>query len=294
MLDVMHHFSSGYKAMFTKTAYEGLQAMRQACGGAGFSAWSGFSLLIDDYAPTTTYEGDNSVMTMQSGRYVMKTMGLIAKGVKAKGIFKYLNEIENLCRLKIKPQHFGQILDMDVLRESLRIKAAYEVKRVFGIFTSKANGDMKVMTDSFSIDVIGMAKAHLVYTVFDNFEAGINQFKCPRLRKHLSNLCMFYALKELQENSRPLFETGYFSQDGEPVQMIQDAMRSLAEQLRPNLLNLVEAHGATDDMIMSAIGNKYGDIYEKQLQLAKGSRLNQTKVHPAWKENMLPIVMGKL
>jgi acyl-CoA oxidase len=57
-----HHLSSGLKSYESKITYEGLDAIRQACGGAGFSQWSGLPLLEVDYAPNTTFEGDNTVM----------------------------------------------------------------------------------------------------------------------------------------------------------------------------------------------------------------------------------------
>lgn len=41
MLDVLHHFTSGIKAINTDVTYKGLDELRQACGGAGFSAASG-------------------------------------------------------------------------------------------------------------------------------------------------------------------------------------------------------------------------------------------------------------
>ena len=37
MLDPMHHFTSGYKSIFTDFSYYGIDELRQACGGAGFS-----------------------------------------------------------------------------------------------------------------------------------------------------------------------------------------------------------------------------------------------------------------
>lgn len=62
LLDYSHHISSGQKAFFTKIAYEGIENLRQLCGGAGFSAWSGLPGLIGDYAPNVTFEGDNTLM----------------------------------------------------------------------------------------------------------------------------------------------------------------------------------------------------------------------------------------
>ena len=36
MLDILHHFSSGMKALATEMTYVGSDELRQACGGAGF------------------------------------------------------------------------------------------------------------------------------------------------------------------------------------------------------------------------------------------------------------------
>ena len=44
MLEMLHHFSSGFKAYMTDLALEGMDAMRQACGGAGFHLASGVAL----------------------------------------------------------------------------------------------------------------------------------------------------------------------------------------------------------------------------------------------------------
>ena len=44
-LDGMHHTSAGFKAAFSRIAYDGIDSCRQACGGAGFSAHSGLPSL---------------------------------------------------------------------------------------------------------------------------------------------------------------------------------------------------------------------------------------------------------
>lgn len=61
-LELMHHLSAGFKAAFTKIAYDGIDTTRQACGGAGFNAFSGLPQIQADFAPNTTLEGDNTVM----------------------------------------------------------------------------------------------------------------------------------------------------------------------------------------------------------------------------------------
>ena len=50
------------------------------------------------------------------------------------------------------------------------------------------------------------------------------------------------------------------------------------------MIPLIESFGVADQMIVSSIGNSYGDIYETQLQWAKDSRLNETPVAKGFKE----------
>jgi acyl-CoA oxidase len=61
-LDVLHHFCSGMKSVFSQEGFDNLLVIRQSLGGAGYSAWSGIPRLIEDYSPNVTFEGDNTVM----------------------------------------------------------------------------------------------------------------------------------------------------------------------------------------------------------------------------------------
>lgn len=58
-LDLMHHYTSGMKSLFTQEAYDSLLQIRQCIGGAGYSAWSGIPRLIEDYSPQITFEGQH-------------------------------------------------------------------------------------------------------------------------------------------------------------------------------------------------------------------------------------------
>jgi acyl-CoA oxidase len=43
LLDELHHFAAGLKALSTDYAYEGIDKLRLACGGAGFTMASGIA-----------------------------------------------------------------------------------------------------------------------------------------------------------------------------------------------------------------------------------------------------------
>lgn len=73
LLADLHATSCGLKALGSTTAAEGLEVCRRACGGHGYSAFGGIGAWYADYLPTTTWEGDNYMLTQQVARYVSNT-----------------------------------------------------------------------------------------------------------------------------------------------------------------------------------------------------------------------------
>lgn len=62
LLDILHHFSAGMKALVTDFCYVGTDELRQACGGAGFLLSSGIADWWGEAAPFPTFEGVNVIM----------------------------------------------------------------------------------------------------------------------------------------------------------------------------------------------------------------------------------------
>lgn len=61
-LDMLHHFTSGLKSLFSTMAYDGIETVRVNCGAAGYSVWSLLPEIWSSYSPVPIYEGDNTVM----------------------------------------------------------------------------------------------------------------------------------------------------------------------------------------------------------------------------------------
>ena len=61
LLADLHATSCGLKALTSTTAAEGLEVCRRACGGHGYSSFSGIGSWYSDYLPTTTWEGMSNV-----------------------------------------------------------------------------------------------------------------------------------------------------------------------------------------------------------------------------------------
>lgn len=72
LLADLHATSCGLKSLSSTIAAEGLEVCRRACGGHGYSSFSGIGPYYADYLPTTTWEGDNYMLTQQVARYVSR------------------------------------------------------------------------------------------------------------------------------------------------------------------------------------------------------------------------------
>ena len=60
----MHTNLSGLKALISNDCYEGLKIIRECCGAAGFSKFSGIINTIDMLSAFVTLEGDGVVMNL--------------------------------------------------------------------------------------------------------------------------------------------------------------------------------------------------------------------------------------
>lgn len=78
-----------------------MEICRKACGGHGFSQYSGFPSLIFEYAPNITQEGENTVLYLQVARHLMKGYkGMLVNNKKVKGSIKYIENYNKLLHQK--------------------------------------------------------------------------------------------------------------------------------------------------------------------------------------------------
>jgi len=100
-----------------------LDSLRQACGGAGFSAHSGLPYLVTEYAPHTIVEGMNDVMAQQSARFLMKNIKNVAAGKQPVEALAYLNMLSQANELRCKARAAADMRRLEVVEDALRARA---------------------------------------------------------------------------------------------------------------------------------------------------------------------------
>lgn len=64
----IHATSAGLKAFTTACMMHGIEQCRLACGGHGFSQASGLPKIYGSHVPACTYEGEHTVLLLQTAR----------------------------------------------------------------------------------------------------------------------------------------------------------------------------------------------------------------------------------
>ena len=91
-LNSTHALSSGLKAIFTSDTMKALEIMRRAAGGHGFSSYAGIALVSSEVSPTVTYEGENTILLLQTARFINKSLESISKKQSVVDISQHLLE----------------------------------------------------------------------------------------------------------------------------------------------------------------------------------------------------------
>ena len=131
-LDELHHLTSGFKSLHSQQTYDGLLEIRQALGGAGYSAWSGIPQLIDNYSPQVTFEGDNTVMLIQSTRYLKKLYKKAMNGAKMSSpLFEYLNHVDANLKKVCSAKTPEDLCSPSLILEALEVNACHHIKSTF-------------------------------------------------------------------------------------------------------------------------------------------------------------------
>lgn len=111
------------------------------------------------------------------------------------------------------------------------------------------------------------------------------------LWRQLLRCLRVFAGNDLVNNCVSLHVCGYFNH--EQSQHLREYYKRTLTELWPHVLNIIESYFHTDNVLNSAIGNSYGDIYEQQLEWAKNSKLNKKGV-PSFDKYMKPFYTSKL
>jgi acyl-CoA oxidase len=265
MLADLHATSCGLKALASTIAAEGLEVCRRACGGHGYSSFSGIGSWYADYLPTTTWEGDNYMLTQQVARYLLKSARSVLKGNAPD------NDTTQILSYYLKRQDMGAAFD--VIGEDDELVAAFAWRSAFLTFEAlKHRDEDKKSWNSLLVDFWRLSTAHSQYMVVKNFHDALNNLETTQsLDKEtltlLRKLFRLFALHTLEQKA-----SEFFTSAATTVKQIQlartKAVMTLLEEIRPHAVRLVDAWKFPDWQLDSSLGRFDGKVYEDMFHRA--------------------------
>uniref|UniRef100_A0AAQ6AC92 Acyl-coenzyme A oxidase n=1 Tax=Amphiprion ocellaris TaxID=80972 RepID=A0AAQ6AC92_AMPOC len=280
-LPELHALSAGLKAFTTWETNSAIEVCRMSCGGHGYSQSSALPDIYVDFTPTCTYEGENSVMMLQTARYLVKSYRQAKAGQRLSGIVSYLNEAQNRG---VQPQPVAarptvvDVNDLSSLVEVYKLRAAILVDLAAKSIQQELQR-RKSQEDAWNnsaIDLVRASDAHCHYVVVKLFADKLGEVGDTAIHSVLSTLALLYALHGITKNSGDFLQAGLLSVP--QVMQISLRIKELLSQLRRNAVALVDAFDIHDKKLNSVLGRYDGNVYEHMFEWARRSPLNATEV----------------
>ncbi|XP_030389818.1 peroxisomal acyl-coenzyme A oxidase 1 isoform X3 [Gopherus evgoodei] len=290
-LPELHALTAGLKAFTSWIANAGIEECRMACGGHGYSRCSGLPDIYVTFTPCCTYEGENTVMMLQTARFLIKSYTQVCSGQLVSGMVSYLNDLSGQ---HIQPQQVAarptavHINDPASLVEAYKLRASRFVEVAAKNLQAELNR-RKSQEDAWnrtSVDLVRASEAHCHYVVVKLFTTQLSEINDAAVHAVMNNLCLLYALYGISKHTGDFLQAGILT-DAQVTQVYQ-RVKELLAAIRPNAVALVDAFDFHDNCLASVLGRYDGNIYENMFEWAKKSPLNKTEVHEAFHKHLKP------
>ncbi|SDA01441.1 BZ3500_MvSof-1268-A1-R1_Chr10-1g02669 [Microbotryum saponariae] len=291
-LKEVHATSAGLKAFCTWNGLETIEKCRASCGGHGYSAYTGLASMYNDQAVQCTWEGDNTILTLQAGRSLITAYADAKAGQTLPGGTAYLNRLPEILSRKCPSD--DKALDADVLGEAWAVAAANSVKNAAERFEEYlAEGKEKdEAMELTSQERFVAAKVHTAGYIYRRFVDAIKELSATEDPSNgvvatLEKICRLYGAWSIEENAGQFLKYEFYT----PKQMdrITAEVTSLCGELRHCAASLVDAFNYSDHIINSPLGVYSGDVYKVYFDRVRESNPHET-VHPYFERIIKPLI----
>jgi acyl-CoA oxidase len=290
LLADLHASSSGLKSLCTTMAVQGIEDCRRACGGHGYSMFSGLGSFYQDYLPNVTWEGDNYVLTQQTARYLAKQFRSVAANKTKESdmnftsgyLFEYLQNPNSKC----PAVEASDFMNPEVLLNAFRFRAASMTQKLVHQLDNQGKS-----WNSMTVEIARVSKAHTQLVLLSNFVTGLQAARSEvssNTMQALRNMAMLFGSHTLEQELADFLVSQYLSPD--QAGMVKDLTLDLLSKVRPDAVALVDAFALPDYYLHSALGRYDGKVYESMTEMAEREPLNHKLVTDSYEECIKPLV----
>jgi acyl-CoA oxidase len=290
LLADLHASSSGLKSLCTTMAVQGIEDCRRACGGHGYSMFSGLGSFYQDYLPNVTWEGDNYVLTQQTARYLTKQFrGVAANKTKESDLnftSAYMYDFIQNPNSRCPAVEAADFVNPEILLSAFRFRAASMTQKLVDQLDNHGKS-----WNSMTVEIARVSKAHTQLVLLSNFITGIQSARSELSASTMAALkimALLFASHTLEQELADFLVSQYLSPD--QAAMVKDFTLDLLTKVRPDAIALVDSFGLPDYYLHSALGRYDGKVYESMTEMAEMEPLNHKLVTESYEECIKPLV----
>ncbi|XP_076175470.1 acyl-coenzyme A oxidase 1 [Ptiloglossa arizonensis] len=289
-LPELHAVSCCLKAVASADAATGVEQLRLACGGHGYMDASNLPATYGLVTAVCTYEGENTVLLLQTARYLVKAWKQAVRGQPLPGTIQYLTVLSK----GTKKRHWKNSLNC--------IIKAHQAVAAGKIRLATENMDRRIHNgisaedawNQTSIELARCAEAHCRTFIVMRFAESVKNAVSvsKELREVLQHLCELYAVYWVLQRLGDFLQ--FSSLGNEDVPVLQTRLEELLAAIRPNAVGIVDGFDIRDEILGSALGAYDGNVYERLFAEAMKSPLNQQSVNESFEKYLKPFLKSNL
>ncbi|XP_017868328.1 PREDICTED: probable peroxisomal acyl-coenzyme A oxidase 1 [Drosophila arizonae] len=290
-LPEMHALACCLKAICSADASAGVEICRLSCGGHGFMDCSNFPAIYGMTTAVCTYEGENTVMLLQTARYLVKVYGQALAGEKLVPTVAYINEAIKLKKFVNFDCTLESIVKAFQFVAANKTRVAYEQIEM----RRRQGHSTEVAANLSGIFLTGAADLHgrafLAQTAYTELTA-ISKQVSPALADVLKVVLELYLVDACLNRIGDFLRFIEFT-DAD-VTKLEMRLESCLKRLRPNSVALVDSFDLHDRVLDSALGAYDGKVYDHIFESIKKNPLNKEPVNESFHKYLKPFMKAHL
>jgi acyl-CoA oxidase len=288
-LPELHALSCCLKAVCTNEATAGIHSLRLACGGHGYLNSSGLNNIFVHATAAQTYEGENTILLLQTARYLMKAWKQALNGEKLPPTVAYLTKY---TKISGKQKFDGSV---EGILRMMEATAAHFISKAFNQMEARKKYDtVESAANKTGVELVKAAEIHCQLFLLTSMIE--HQKKQGKMSKNIYSLMQ--DVSELFTVELIIRLLGDIMQVNDlttkDINDLQNRFENALTKLRPNAIGIVDGFHYSDFVLNSTIGAYDGNVYERLLDAAKQSPLNQEDVNKSFEMYLKPFMKSNL
>ncbi|XP_032528622.2 probable peroxisomal acyl-coenzyme A oxidase 1 [Danaus plexippus] len=286
-LPELHALSCCLKTTSTRDAGWLIEQCRLACGGHGYLMSSNLPSLYTTATAAITYEGESTVLLLQTARYLIKSWKRAMEGESLPATVSFLSEYFNKRYNKWENTPKGIVDGLKLVVAGVTKMCAESIQK----HVSRGQ-QYEEAWNSSSVQLIKASEAYSRALLCEVF-----WFEVDKVSSTLSNnlAVVLKQLAELYITYWALEKRGdllvYTTISKDDLDKLQERYEELLALIRPNAVGLVDSFDIRDEILCSTLGAYDGRVYERMMDHALKSPLNAETVNQSFHKYMKPVIL---